>query len=196
MGMLDERRLERITVRELVARAGVSKNSFYAYYDNIMYLVQDCFMHDSVFFGPDHMRRSDFADGVEAAVAVLDQRARQLEFYRGHPNFARAILTNVGISPYYAQCERAEIELNLDHLTYQYGAPLGETAAARYDFTARYIFMGTYGLFRTWFAEGMRQTIEPVVKAAAYASFQTAAGVAGRSIEPEYRDAVERWKWA
>ena len=120
--LLLEKPLERITVTEVLARAEVSKNAFYTHYGSLNALVEDCYLHRLIYFGTTNKRRGDYATREEAITETLEQRARLLYDFKRNPNLARAVFTNVGASPYFANCEAAEEELNIDHIVTEYGS--------------------------------------------------------------------------
>lgn len=191
MGILQEKPYEEVTVREVIERAQVSKNSFYNHYGNLDSLAQDCLMCTNVYFGHTHKRLVDYGSRREAALETLDEGARMLVFFRDNPNLARVILNNVCVSPYFSELRQAEEDLLMDHLVTEYGKP--ERPYLTNEDCARFITWGMFGHCRKWFMGGMRTPIEATVKEGVYLAFQCLAGVAGRPIEPEYLQAVEDW---
>lgn len=143
--LLREKPLERITVTEVLARAEVSKNAFYTHYGSLTALVEDCYLHRLVYFCGTNKRRGDYATREEAITETMEQRARLLYDFKRNPNLARAVLTNVGTSPYFASCEAAEEELNVDHLVTEYDT--GERVADYLDDEdcAHFIASGCHG---------------------------------------------------
>lgn len=193
MGVLQEKPYEEVTVREVIERAQVSKNSFYNHYGDLDSLVQDCLMCTNVYFGHTHKRLADYGSRREAALETLDEGARMLLFFRDNPNLARVILNNVCVSPYFSELRQAEEELLIDHLVTEYGTP--ERPYLSNEDCARFITWGMFGHYRKWFMNGMRNSIEATVKEGVYLAFQCLAGMGGHRIEPEYLQAVEDWRF-
>ena len=189
--LLNEKPYEQITVREVVERAEVSKNSFYAHYQDLSELAQDCCLQELVYFGPEQRRLRDYESLTQAALERLDQTAHLMRFFKRNPNLARVIFANLGVSPYFKSFEQAECALSYEHLETMYGPDSSEFPC--YDDCTRFIFIGSYGLMREWFVGGMVESIEHVVKAATYYSFVCTAATVGRPIEPEYLAAIEAW---
>ncbi len=191
--LLLEKPLERITVTEVLARAEVSKNAFYTHYGSLNALVEDCYLHRLIYFGTTNKRRGDYATREEAITETLEQRARLLYDFKRNPNLARAVFTNVGASPYFANCEAAEEELNIDHIVTEYGSD-GRVAPYLDDAVcAHYIADGTFAMLRRWVREGMATDIERMLKANAYLSLSCTAAMVGHTIEPEYKAAIDAW---
>ena len=191
--LLREKPYDQITVREVVERARVSKNSFYNHYADLAALAQDCFMQRSIYFGAPQKRLRDYACREDACRELLDQTARTLSFYKENPNLARVILDNICVSPYFAEIRKAEEELLIEHLETEYGEP--GTPYMRFENLARYIVWGMYGQYRKWLLDGMRAPIEPTVKEVIRYALQSTAGMAGHAIEPEYLATIEEWEW-
>ena len=191
--LLREKPLERITVTEVLARAEVSKNAFYTHYGSLTALVEDCYLHRLVYFCGTNKRRGDYATREEAITETMEQRARLLYDFKRNPNLARAVLTNAGTSPYFASCEAAEEELNVDHLVTEYGT--GERVADYLDDEdcAHFIASGCFAMERRWVRGGMVDDIEHLVKAGALLSLSCTAAMVGHRIEPEYKAAIEAW---
>lgn len=192
LALLLEKPYGELTVREVVERAQVSKNSFYNHYSALDALAQDCFMRESVYFGPQHRRRNDYASRHEACTDVLNDCAERLAFFKRNPNLAQVVLDNICISPYFAECRHAEEELLLDHLEAEYRSehlPFLDLLNC-----ARFAVWGMYGNIRAWYMDGMRRPVEEVAKEQIYHTLQLMAGMMGRAIEPEYRAAIEGWR--
>lgn len=193
IGLLKEKPYTEVTVREVVERAQVSKNSFYNHYENLDTLVQDCYLQRVVYFSQPLKRLRDYTCRHNACTETLDERARILVFFRDNPNLARAILDNACASPYYEELRRAEIDLLLDHIDTEYGGAWLPFLSK--ENCSLYVVCGMYGLARKWFVDGMRQPIETVAKEEIYYALHTLAGMAGHPIEPEYLQAIEDWRF-
>lgn len=194
IGLLREKPFKMLTIREVVQRAQVSKNSFYNHYADLAALAQDCYLHQVVYFRTPRKRLRDYACRRDACMETLDERARILVFFRENPNLARVILDNTCLSPYFSACRHEEESLLLDHLETEYGP-----SACPYltnENCARFIVWGMYGHTRSWFLDGMRTPVETTVKEAVYHALQSLAGMAGHPIEDEYRQAIEDWSFA
>lgn len=193
IALLKEKAYAEVTVREVVDRAQVSKNSFYNHYDGLDALVQDCVLQQIVYFRQPRKRLRDYACRRDACTETLDERARILVFFRENPNLARVVLDNICPSPYYVELRHAEEDLLLDHIDTEYGeAWLPFLSKGN---CARYIVWGMYGHTRAWFVGGMRQPIETMVKEEIYYALHSTAGMAGHRIEPEYLQAIEDWRF-
>lgn len=191
--LLLEKPLERITVTEVLARADVSKNAFYTHYGSLNALVEDCYLQRLIYFGKTNKRRSDYSTREEAITETLEQRARLLCDFRRNPNLARAVFTNVNVSPYFASCEAAEEGLNIDHITTEYGT-MERVAPYLDDMScARFIADATFATMRRWVREGMVGDIEQLLKANALLSLSCTAAMVGHTIEPEYKAAIDAW---
>lgn len=190
--LLLEKPFNRITITELLARAEVSKNAFYAHYGSLEALVEDSYLHRLVYF-EGGKRRVDYATREDAITEDLDQRARMMLEFKRNPNLARAVFLNVGVSPYFASCECAEEDLVVDHVATEYG---GDAWVAPYidtDACSRFIRAGIFGMLRDWVRGGMVDDIERMVKAGAFFSLSCTAAMVGRAIEPEYLTAINAW---
>ena len=189
--LLREKPYVEITVRKVVERAQVSKNSFYNHFADLASLAQDCYLQRTVFFGPAHKRLRDYACRRDACVETLNEHARTLLFLKENPNLARVILGNVFSSPYFAEIRRAEEDLLLDHIDTEYGD-------ARLPFLlkqhcAHCTMYAVYSLVRAWFVDGMRRSVEDTSKESIYFALHLMAGMAGRCINPEYLQAIMDW---
>lgn len=193
MALLHEKPFEDVTVREVCQRAQVSKNSFYNHYTALTDLVQDCYLQQIVYFRQPMKRLRDYACRHDACTETLNERAHLLQFFTENPNLARVILENVCISPYFDSCRHAEEDLLLDHLETEYGEPTCPWRSN--ENLARYIVWGMFGHTRKWFKSGMHEPIEDVVKEEIFYALSSTACMVGRSIEPEYLQAIEEWRW-
>ena len=99
----------------------------------------------------------------------------------------------MGTSPYFASCEAAEEELNVDHLVTEYGT--GERVADYLDDEdcAHFVASGSFAMERRWVRGGMVDDIERLVKAGAFLSLSCTAAMVGHRIEPEYKAVIEAW---
>lgn len=194
MAILREKPYEAITVREVITRTQVSRNSFYNHYDGLDHLVQDCFLQVSIYFRAPQKRLRDYACRSDAVTETLNEWAHTLVLFRDNPNFARVILDSICTSRYFAKSRHAEEELLLDHLETEYAGMPRPAFLVEENF-ARYIVWGMFGNVRAWFMQGMRRPIEDVVKENIYCALQSTAGLAGHPIEPEYRVAIEAWRF-
>lgn len=191
MGLLKEKPFDDVTVREVVERAQVSKNSFYNHYADLASLVQDCYLQQIIYFRTPCKRLRDYACRHDACTETLNERARLLAFFEENPNFARTILDNICASPYFAESRHAEEELLLDRIDTEYGeAWLPFLSKLN---CARYVVWGMYSSTRAWFVGGMREPIETVVKEEVYYALHSTAGMVGHRIEPEYLQAIIDW---
>lgn len=192
MDILHTKPYNQVTVREVVERARVSKNSFYNHYADLASLAQDCLMQQSIYFGMSHKRLRDYVCREDACRELLDQTAHTLLFYRENPNLAHVILDNICISPYFSEIRHVEEELIIDHLETEYGASCAPYLS--FEDCARYVVWGMYGQYRKWVQEGMRAPIEATVKEIIRFALQSTAGMAGRAIESEYLATIEAWR--
>ena len=193
MSILLEKPYEEITVREVIARAQVSRNSFYNHYDGLDHLVQDCFLQLSIYFRTPQKRLRDYACRRDAVTETLGEWAHMLTLFKENPNFARVILDNICTSRYFAESRNAEEELLLDHLRTEYEGTFRQAFLVEEN-CARFIVWGMFGNVRAWFMQGMRRPIEDIVKENVFYALQSTAGLAGHPIEPEYREAIETWR--
>lgn len=190
--LLKEKPFEKITVKEIVERAGVSKGTLYAHYDNLHALMCDCFFHEQVYYGPLKKRLGDYGgDYAGACRECLDNNAQRLMFFRAYPNLAKVFLFEAGISPYFEKAVDAEVALHVDHLVVMYGETCRDYL--RIEHIARMIFEVEHGMLRAWYRAGMSDDIERVVKEISWCTFHLAAGAVERSIEPVYRDVLDSW---
>lgn len=189
--LLRAKPLEKITVGEVVEAAGVSKSTLYAHYPNLFVLAQDCYLHEQVYFGPQHKRRADYASRRDAVEETLQVTAERALFFRRNPNLARVIIFGEGISPEYDEARLAEEDLHRDHLEFEYGG--SPEPFVCFDECACYIQAGDLGMLRKWFRDGMPGDVERLAKSQVWYSLCVTAGTQGRPIEPEYRRAVEEW---
>ena len=193
LGLLRKKPFADITVREVVDRAQVSKNSFYNHYANLEALVQDCFLQQTVFFRRPYKRLRDYACRHDACTETLNERANIFAFFKENPNLARVILDNVCMSPYFEESRDAEMDLLVDHIDTEYGDAWLPFLSKRN--CAYFLVCGLYGHARMWLANGMRAPIEKVVKEGIYYALHGLAGIAGHHIEPEYLQAIKDWHY-
>lgn len=191
LSILKDKPFERITVNEVVERAGVSKSTLYAHYPNPSVLVQDCYLHWNVYFGPQKKKRADYRDRYEAIRETMQVSAEKLLFFRENVNLAKVILGEERSFYELADLQLIEESLHVDHLEFEYGRSTEDFV--RFEECACYIQAGDTGMIRRWFLGGMVEDIERVVKSMAYYSLCVTAGVVGHPIEPEYKEAVEAW---
>ena len=192
-GLLLEKPFSRITVTEVLARAEISKNAFYSHYGSLAALAEDCYLHRLVYFGSTSKRLKDYMTREEAITETCEQRARMLLELKRNPNLARAILSNIGASPYFSICENAEEELNIDHIETEYGTDVHPTPYLDAETCSRFICSASFGMLRRWVQDGMVGDIEKLVKSGAYLSLSCTAAMVGHTIEPEYKVAIDAW---
>ena len=191
--LLQTKPFEAVTVREVVERAKVSRNSFYNHYSDLIALAEDCYLQLSVYFRGPRKRLRDYTCRIDACTETLTEQAETLEFFRTNQNFARVILDNICTSPYFAECFEAEKDLLLDHLETEYGE--SDCPWRTNEHLALYITWGMYGHMRNWFISGMRESVETTAKEEVYFALSSTASLMGRPIEPEYLQAIEQWTW-
>ena len=190
--ILQEKPFDQVTVREVVQRARVSKNSFYNHYPDLASLAQDCFLQTLVYFGPEHKRLRDYGNREEACGELLDETAQMLTYFKENPGLGRVILDNICISPYFTEARGTEEDLIVDHLDTEYGPDC--CAWASNQDCARYIVWGMFGSYLKWFRAGMAEPVEDVTRRIVYFALASTAGMAGRPIEPEYLATIEGWQ--
>lgn len=113
--------------------------------------------------------------------------------FKRNPNLARAVFTNVGASPYFASCEAAEEELNVDHIVTEYGSSARSAPYLDDASCAHFIADATFSALRRWVRDGMVGDIEHLLKANAFYSLSCTAALVGHTIEPEYKAAIDAW---
>ena len=113
--------------------------------------------------------------------------------FKRNPNLARAVFTNVGASPYFASCEAAEEELNVDHIVTEYGSSARSAPYLDDASCAHCSADATFSALRRWVRDGMVGDIEHLLKANAFYSLSCTAALVGHTIEPEYKAAIDAW---
>lgn len=99
--ILQVKPLEKVTVKEVLDGASVSKKAFYNHYADIYDLAIDAFLVPPERYRFEYRPLDEYADIVELCGDVLTSVARGLEFARAYPNLARAVSFNMGRSPYF-----------------------------------------------------------------------------------------------
>lgn len=190
--ILQVKPLDKATVKEVLDVAGVSKKAFYNHYADIYDLAVDTFLVPPERYRFAYKSFDEYRDESELAEAVLASVARSLEFSRENPNLARAISLNMGRSPYF---DRAQMDGGITFIAgfaaHAYGA--GKVSFIDKDICARYIFNGASGLIREWVRAGMPTDSETLAKRCVAFNLQCASLMAGRGIEPEVLEFIERW---
>lgn len=192
LASLREKPLERVTVKEVVEAAGVSKKAFYNHYADIIDLAIDCF-YSRTGFDRTYGALPPGTSLKDAAVDVLESMVRQMDFARDNPNLTRAILTNMGRSPYYDKAEVVGgVEFLRDFIADRFG--VGHAELVDCDSCAYYIFNGATSLSRRWMREGMVEPPEVIAKRSLLLNIQCMSLLTGHALDPAVVEAVERWE--
>lgn len=89
--ILQVKPLEKVTVKEVLDGASVSKKAFYNHYADIYDLAVDAHLVPPERYRFEYKPFDEYANMVELCGDVLTSVARGLEFERAHPNLARAV---------------------------------------------------------------------------------------------------------
>ncbi len=203
IGILREKPLEKTTLKEVLERAGVSKKAFYAHYKDIIDLAISCYLWptwDWRVAPQNHPLRS--ARDVRTLYGyILGRIVDQLRFSRENPNLARAVLFNVGRSPYF---DRAVLDGGVTYLTNfavdsaelagGYGGGL-EGGALTPDICARYIFGGSTALKLDWLRRGMLDDEQTVAKRALMLNLQCISLLTGESVSHDTIEFIRDWTY-
>lgn len=190
--VLQEKLLEKATVKEVLDTASVSKKAFYNHYADIFDLAIDAYLVPPEKYRFTYRPLGEYPSMVAICEAVLTSVARNAEFSRINPSLTRAILCNMGRSPYF---DRAQIDGGIRFLTdfvssfYGTGGPSFITK----DVCAHYIFNGATGLLREWARSGMEEDSETLAKRCVAFNLQCASLMAKQSIDPSVLNAIESW---
>ena len=197
LALLEEMPFEDITVQDVAEVAGVSKSTLYSHYANLADLLQDCFLSAIVYFGPEHKRRADYASRRDAISERMETSARMLSMFKSNPHLGRAVLFGCRDDAFNGapRYEHEEEDLTIDHIVTEYGDASFTSDFLDCEACARFVFAGTFGLYRRWMRDGMTVPIETVVRQAAYFSLQCTAGMVNKPIEPEYKAAIDGWHY-
>ena len=192
--ILQAKPLEKVTVKEVLDGASVSKKAFYNHYADIYDLAVDAFLVPPERYQFTYKPFDEYHTMTEMAEAVLTSVARSAEFSRANPNLAKAISFNMGRSPYF---DRAQMDGGITFLT-EYAAHVagndGEGLITK-DVCARYIFNGATGVVREWIRGGMEADPETLAKQCVAFTLQGASLMAGRGIDPEVLAFIEGWRF-
>lgn len=191
IGLLKAKPLEKVTVKEVIEAASVSKKAFYNHYADIFDLAIDAYYSETG-FGGSYTPSEGGAALTDVCFAVLGNMVDQLEFSRDNPNLTRAIMMNTGRSPYY---DRAEAVGGVEYLTGFIADAYGEPrqALVSRETCARYIFNGAMGLCRDWVRAGMVEPPTAVAKRCLLLNLQCASLIAGGALDPAVERAIEEW---
>lgn len=203
--LLDEKPLEKVSVREVVERAGLSKRAFYNNYQCLTDLAIDCYHCLLPHFDELNRSQEGYEDGPEAVVHLADDSARSFAFLRDHPRLAAAIANHLGSSPYLSQAWEAEVAGTArfwergEREERQSGRSRdlpGAAATVDSRTCAWFIMSGHYGLVRQWVLDGMRENVESLARKDVLLGMQCGSLVRGEAIRPEYLQALEEWRLA
>ena len=153
MQLLDEKPFEKITVREVLERAGLSKKAFYNHYLDINALAADCYHAQLLNFGNLGPIPSEYEDAESFLFPFLENSAKLFDFFRAHPRFARLITANLGASPYYQATMESEIGVFVSYLTDRFGRQVGRPAVDQATI-ARFVSGGWIGIIQGWIEVG------------------------------------------
>lgn len=164
LGLLQEKDIESITVKEICARAGVGRSTFYLHYDTIADLLEESM--DLV------LRRflSTFDEGAQKRLfsavptAPVDelqlvkpgQLVPYLEFVKGNKELFEALLRNAGsmrLDDVYERMERHLISPILD----RFGVPAGER-----PYLMAFYLNGLLAVVEKWVRGGCEEPIDRI----------------------------------
>lgn len=154
--ILQEKPLDKITVTEVVARAGINRGTFYAHYadipDVVQHLIQDTFakIRSALTAEPGHLYRlPEVLLGQILAILTED-----LEFYRKVMASSTAPLMQ-------EQLVEFVIRYLLDHeADYTFGTH------EQYELTIRFCAGGLSNLYRDWFSGKLDMPLEELTRRA------------------------------
>ena len=194
MQLLDEKSFEKITVREVLERAGLSKKAFYNHYLDINALAADCYHAQLLNFGNLGPIPSEYEDAESFLFPFLENSAKLFDFFRAHPRFARLITANLGASPYYQATMESEIGVFVSYLTDRFGRRVGRPAVDEAT-VARFVSGGWIGIIQGWIEDGMTESSEALSKKCQILINQCVGILAGSGIDEEYLAAIDRWRY-
>lgn len=148
--ILQEKPLDKITVTEVVARAGINRGTFYAHYVDISDVVQ-------------HLIQDTFSK-IQAALSVEQGQIQQLpEILMGHIrdllfddlDFYRKVMASGAANLMYEQLVEFVIQYLLEHEP-EYSV----VSQRQYEITIRFCAGGLSNLYRDWFAGRLDMSLD------------------------------------
>lgn len=192
--LLREKPLEKVTVKEVLDRAQVSKKAFYSHYADIIDLAIDAFLWPHARYGKDSRPMREGASMQEICDNVLHDLVVHLLFIKENPNLSRAVLLNMGRDPYF---DRAEIDGGIVFLTgfaHDSEGP-GRAPFLTQEACACYIFNGANSPVRNWLRRGMVEDVELVSKQCLLLNLQCARLMDGKAVSAETVTYINGWRY-
>lgn len=164
LGLLQEKDLELITVKEVCSRAGVSRSTFYLHYETVSDLLEESMGLVLRRFARafDARARERLLSDVGTApvdelyLVTPDQLLPYLEFVKGHRELFAALLRNAGamrLDEVYARMERHLISPILD----RFGVPAPER-----PYLMAFYLHGLLAIVEEWVRGGCEEPVERV----------------------------------
>ncbi len=199
--LLRDKPFEKITVEQVTAQAGYCKNTFYAYYPNMIALLQECYL--SKFPAPPSdlplplsecaSHDGDHPNAREALWRSIDNTATMLTVFKENPDLARAVIDQIGVSPYFSASFDDWVTWGVSTLAKGFKQPALDYLS--FEECLHYNEGGAIAMCRHWFRSGMTGNIEHVAKSIAYYTMCLFLGCAGQAMSPEVLDWIDGWHW-
>ena len=190
--LLNDKPFEKITVKEVCERAQTSKKAFYNHYPDLVELLIDCYLEAVPFTSDPYVAVGNCSNVEEVYLLLLESTALLLDFFKSHPNLAKAVVMNVGISPYFKTGFTANVEVLVNYMLRRFGTDKVEPVDSQR--LALYAVSGWNGIIRQWVMEGMVESAEDLAKSLIAMNLHTCAFMVGRSMAPEHLELINRWR--